>query len=119
VRFLDGDLRAYASQTLAMLDGHLPPHALNAVLDGLARSSGLAALSVTAAALRLTFPHGAPHPLPPFDELTEPQRQVVRILAGLGPETRRWGQLHLDHESLEPYQRTRRMPVYAGLSTLR
>jgi hypothetical protein len=31
VSFVDGDLRAYASQTLAMLDVHLPTHALNAV----------------------------------------------------------------------------------------
>src|SRR5712691_6327053 len=34
---------------------------------------------------RLTFPNGAPHPLPPYGELTEPQQRVVRTLAGLGP----------------------------------
>jgi HEAT repeat protein len=42
VSFLDGDLRGYAAQALAMLDGHLPPAALDAILDGLARTSGTA-----------------------------------------------------------------------------
>jgi hypothetical protein len=74
-----------------MLDGHLPPFALDAVLDGLARTSGIAAFPMTAAALRLTFPRGAPHPLPPYDQLTEPQQRVVRTLADLGPGTWRWG----------------------------
>jgi hypothetical protein len=91
VSFLGGDLRGYAAQTLAMLDGHLPPFALEAVLDGLARTSGIAAFPMTAAALRLTFPRGAPHPLPPYDQLTEPQQRVVRTLADLGPGTWRWG----------------------------
>jgi hypothetical protein len=91
VSFLGGDLRGYAAQTLAMLDGHLPPFALDAVLDGLARTSGIAAFPMTAAALRLTFPRGAPHPLPPYDQLTEPQQRVVRTLADLGPGTWRWG----------------------------
>jgi hypothetical protein len=91
VSFLGGDLRGYAAQTLAMLDGHLPPFALEAVLDGLARTSGIAAFPMTAAALRLTFPRGAPHPLPPYDQLTEPQQRVVRTLADLGPGAWRWG----------------------------
>lgn len=50
VRFLGGDLRGYAAQTLAVLDGHLPPSVLDAVLDGLARTSGTAAFPVAAAA---------------------------------------------------------------------
>jgi hypothetical protein len=91
VRFLDGDLRGYAAQTLAMLDGHLPPSALDAVLDGLTRTSGTAAFPMATAALQLTFPRGAPHPLPPYDQLTEPQRHVVRTLANLGTDTWRWG----------------------------
>ena len=118
VSFLEGHLRAYASQTLAMLDGHLPPGTLNAVLDGLSQTSEVAAFPMTAAALRLTFPNGAPHPLPPFDELTEPQRRVVRILAGLGPETWRWA-------NFTSIMRTWNLPSshaecrsYAGLSTL-
>jgi len=95
VRFLGGDLRGYAAQTLALLDGHLPPSALDAVLDGLTRASGTAAFPVTAAALRLAFPRGAPHPLPPYSQLTEPQRRVVRTLASLEPDTWRWGNFML------------------------
>jgi hypothetical protein len=45
---------------------------------------------MTSAALRLAFPDGAPDPLPAFGELTELQQRVVRILAGLGPDTWRW-----------------------------
>lgn len=115
--FLKGDLRAYASQTLATLDGHLPPHALRAVLDGLARTSEVAAFSMIAAALRLTFPDGAPHPLPPFDELTEPQRRVVRILAGLGQETWRWGNFISIIRSWNLPSTHAECRAYAGLST--
>jgi hypothetical protein len=39
----------------------------------------------------MAFPRGAPHPLPPYDQLTEPQQRVVRTLADLGPGTWRWG----------------------------
>jgi hypothetical protein len=43
------------------------------------------------AALRMAFPRGAPHPLPPYNQLTEPQQRTVRTLADLGPDTWRWG----------------------------
>jgi hypothetical protein len=46
---------------------------------------------VATAALRLAFPRGAPHPLPPYNQLAEPQQRVVRTLAGLGSDTWRWG----------------------------
>jgi HEAT repeat protein len=87
VSFLGGDLRGYAALALAMLEGRLPPSALDAILDGLARTSGTTAFPMTTAALRLAFPRGAPHPLPPYGQLTEPQQRVVRTLAGLGPDT--------------------------------
>jgi HEAT repeat protein len=90
VSFLDGDLRGYAAQTLAMLDGQLPPAALDAILDGLARTSGTATFPLTTAALQLAFPRGAPHPLPPYGQLTQPQQRVVHTLAALGPDTWRW-----------------------------
>ena len=88
--FLDGDLRGYAAQTLAMLDGHLPPAALDAILEGLARAPGIVAFPMTTAALRLAVPRGAPDPLPPGRQLTGPQQRVVHTLAGLGPDTWRW-----------------------------
>lgn len=70
-----------------MLADRLPPEAVDSVLEGLSKSSGTAAFSMTEAALRLTFPNGPLRPLPPFKKLTEPQRKVVRALARLGPET--------------------------------
>lgn len=90
VHFLDGDLKGYAAQALAALDGHLPADVMDGVLHGLARSEQVAAFPMTSAALRLAFPGGAPDPLPAFGELTELQQRVVRILAGLGPDTWRW-----------------------------
>ncbi|MGI5493236.1 HEAT repeat domain-containing protein [Microtetraspora malaysiensis] len=91
VHFLEGDPRAYASQTLAALDAKLPAESVDSVLEGLSRSAEVATFSMATAALRLTFGEGAPRPLPPFEELTEPQQRVVRVLAELGPETWRWG----------------------------
>jgi HEAT repeat protein len=90
IGFLQGDLRAYATQTLAGLAGRVPPEAVDAVLKGLSRSSEVAAFAMAEAALRLTFTTGALRPLPPFEELTEPQQRVVRVLAELGPETWCW-----------------------------
>jgi hypothetical protein len=90
VHFLDGNLKGYAAQVLAALDGHLPADVIDGVLHGLARSEQVAAFPMTIAALRLAFPGGAPDPLPPFGELTELQQHVVRTLAELGPETWRW-----------------------------
>jgi HEAT repeat protein len=90
VHFLDGNLRGYAAQALAALDGHLPADVIDGVLLGLARSKQVAAFPMTSAALRLAFPGGAPDPLPAFGELTELQQRVVRILAELGPEIWLW-----------------------------
>jgi hypothetical protein len=90
VHFLDGDLKGYAAQALAALDGHLPANVMDGVLHGLARSEQVAAFPMTSAALRLAFPGGTPDPLPAFGELTGLQQRVVRILAELGPETWRW-----------------------------
>ncbi|MBG0829733.1 HEAT repeat domain-containing protein [Planomonospora sp. ID67723] len=90
ISFMSGDVRGYSAQTLAALSGRLPVEIIDAVLEGLSRTSQVAAFPVAAAALRLVFPDGAPCPLPPFAELTGLQRRAVRILAELGPETWRW-----------------------------
>ena len=57
------------------------------LLNGLARTSGVAAFPMAAAAQRLTFPKGAPHRCPPFGELTGPQQRAMRTLANLAPGT--------------------------------
>lgn len=40
--------------------------------------------------MHLAFPDGPLRPLPPFEELTELQQRVVRLLAEQGPQTWRW-----------------------------
>jgi HEAT repeat protein len=91
VNFLHGNLRGHAAQALAALDGHLPASVVDGLLQGLARSTQVAAFPMAVAALRVAFPGGGPDPLPPFGELTKLQQRVVRTLAELGPETWRWG----------------------------
>lgn len=91
VGFLDGDVRGYASLTLATLADWVTPEAFDAVVDGLSSSTGISAFPVAAAALRLAFPAGPVEPLPSFADLTDRQRCVVRVLADLGPDTWRWG----------------------------
>lgn len=50
VNFQQGDLRAYASKTLVMLADRLPPEAIDAVLEGLSKSSETAAFPMAGAA---------------------------------------------------------------------
>ncbi|SEF91181.1 HEAT repeat-containing protein [Thermomonospora echinospora] len=88
--FFEGDLRGYASATLAGLDGQVGAEAVDAVLDGLAQTSETGSFAPTAAALRLVFGERAPQPLPPFGKLDEPQRRAVRVLAELDPQTWQW-----------------------------
>ena len=90
VAFHEGDLRGYASDSLAVLDGQVPDEAVTAVLDGLSRASGPAAFTITAAALRLTFGAERLPSRPPYKDLTEPQRRTVRILAELDEDTWQW-----------------------------
>jgi hypothetical protein len=84
--FLGWDLRGYASESLAMLDGAVPAEAVDSVLDGLSRTSGVRACPVAAAALRLTFGAPSRSSLPPLDRLTPAQQRTVRTLAAM-PET--------------------------------
>lgn len=91
VRFLDGDIRGYASHSLVLLADSLTDEAFDAVLAGLARTSQTDSFAITAAALRLAFPAGPAETPPPFAELGERQRRVVRILADMGRSTWHWG----------------------------
>jgi hypothetical protein len=90
IRFLDGDLGGYASQTLAAMQDALPPEAFDAVLDGLARSTETGAFAIASAALRLAFPEGPVDPFPAFEGLTGPQQRLVRVLAEADSATWRW-----------------------------
>ncbi|WP_149259427.1 HEAT repeat domain-containing protein [Actinomadura sp. K4S16] len=89
--FLEGDLRLYSALTLAALD-EVPPDAVDAVLDGLTRTSDDASFPMAEAALRLTFRTPA-LPLPRFADLTPAQQRTVRTIAELPPESWRWGNL--------------------------
>lgn len=90
VHFLEGDLRGYASSSLALLDGQVPADVVASVLDGLSRTSEIASFAVAAAALRLAFGPRRPSPRPPYDDLTELQRRTVRTLADLDTKTWHW-----------------------------
>ncbi|WP_433463850.1 HEAT repeat domain-containing protein [Spirillospora sp. CA-128828] len=86
--FLDGDLRLYSALTLAALD-EPPREAVDAVLEGLSRTSDDASFSMAAAALTLTF-RAPVLPLPPFADLTTAQQRTVRTIAELPPASWQW-----------------------------
>ncbi|WP_201300721.1 HEAT repeat domain-containing protein [Streptomyces sp. HF10] len=90
VPFHEGDTRGYSAASLTLLADRYPREALDAVTDGLAATTGPASFPVATAALRLAF--GDPRPDGPgaFTDLTEPQRRLVRVLAGLDKDTWRW-----------------------------
>ncbi|MFG2004391.1 HEAT repeat domain-containing protein [Spirillospora sp. NPDC048911] len=91
VAYCEGDLRGYAARTLAaMIDP--PSGTLSHVLDGLARTSEIAAFPMTAAALQMAFgPAQSPAArAPSFAELTKAQRQTVQVLADLDTKTWQW-----------------------------
>ncbi|MEW2353375.1 HEAT repeat domain-containing protein [Spirillospora sp. NPDC029432] len=90
VCFMDGNLRGYASLVLLGLDGAVPAAAVDAVLDGLSRSSGTHAYPIALAALRLTFGNRVLRPLPPFEDLLPAQQRAVRVLAELDHSAWRW-----------------------------
>ncbi len=93
VPFHEGDPRGYSAASLTLLADRYPREALDAVTDGLAATTGPASFPVATAALRLAF--GDPRPEGPgaFTELTEPQRRLVRVLAGLDKHTWQWANL--------------------------
>ncbi|MEU8308614.1 HEAT repeat domain-containing protein [Actinomadura sp. NPDC048955] len=91
VAYLEGDLRLYSALALAELE-EAPPDAVDAVLDGLSRTSDMESFPMAGAALRLTF--GTPAvPLPRFADLAPAQQRTVRTIAELPPESWRWGNL--------------------------
>lgn len=89
--FLDGGRRLYSSLALTALD-EVPREAVDAVLEGLSRTSDADSFPMAEAALMLAF--GEPVvPLPPFADLTDVQRQAVRTIAELPPASWHWGNL--------------------------
>ncbi|MGW3244435.1 HEAT repeat domain-containing protein [Streptomyces sp. NPDC001070] len=91
IPFHEGDLRGYAAASLTQLAGGVPDTSLDAVVDGIARTSGPAAFAVTHAALSLAFGPERPEALPAFADLRPVQQRLVRVLAGLDQATWRWG----------------------------
>ncbi|WP_433474124.1 HEAT repeat domain-containing protein [Spirillospora sp. CA-142024] len=86
--FLNGDLRLYSALTLAALD-EPAGDAVDAVLEGLSRTSDDASFPMAAAALKLTF-RTPVLPLPPFADLTTAQQRTVRTIAELPSESWQW-----------------------------
>lgn len=91
VPFLEGDYRGLAAKSLVNTAGSISPAVLDALVTGRSRSSEEGSFAITAAALHLTFSTEALDPLPPFDELTESQRRVIRTLTQLERSTWSWG----------------------------
>jgi hypothetical protein len=118
VRFLDGDIRGYSSLSLVLLADSVTPEVFDAALDGLARSSELGAFSIAGATLRLAFPAGPSEVPPPFAELDDRQRRVVRVLADLGPDTWRWGNFTEIIRAWRLPARHAELREYAGLPPL-
>ncbi|GLZ08232.1 hypothetical protein Acsp03_56980 [Actinomadura sp. NBRC 104412] len=95
IRHLHGNLRGFATITLAAIEERTHPRLLGAMLDGLALSSGPDAFPTAEAVLQHVFGQPRSGPLPPFAELTEPQQRAVRTLAEMGDDTWRWGNFML------------------------
>ncbi|ADG87769.1 HEAT repeat domain-containing protein [Thermobispora bispora] len=93
LHFHDGNTRDYAALALGAVADRVPPEAVDGVLDALARHRYLTK-EMVGAALRLAFPDGPLRRVPPFAELTAPQRRLVRILADLDPDS--WRGCHFD-----------------------
>ncbi|MFF3194043.1 HEAT repeat domain-containing protein [Streptomyces misionensis] len=93
VPFHDGDLRGYSAASLTLLADRFPAEALGAVTDALAATTGPASFAVASAALRLAFGEPGPDGPGAFTALTEPQRRLVRALAGLDKDTWQWANL--------------------------
>ncbi|MFE2075252.1 hypothetical protein [Streptomyces misionensis] len=93
VPFHDGDLRGYSAASLTLLADRFPAEALDAVTDALAATTGPASFAVASAALRLAFGEPGPDGPGAFTALTEPQRRLVRALAGLDKDTWQWANL--------------------------
>lgn len=90
VAFYEGDLRGYASNSLALLGVEVVAEALTSLLEGLSRTSGHGAVAVAAAVLRMTFGAERLPSRPPYEDLTELQRCTIEVLAELDEETWHW-----------------------------
>ncbi|MFF5258969.1 HEAT repeat domain-containing protein [Actinomadura viridis] len=115
IHHLYGNVRGYATITLAAIEERAHPRILGAMLKGLTLSSGPDAFPTAEAVLQHVFGKPGSAPLPPYEDLTEPQQRAVRTLAEMGNDTWRWGnfQLMLSAWGL-PSQRAE-CRAYAGL----
>jgi HEAT repeat protein len=95
IHHLNGNVRGYATITLAAVEERAHPRLLGAMLKGLALSSGPAAFPTVEAVLQHVFGQPMSAPLPPYEDLTEPQRRAMRTLAEMGDDTWCWGNLIL------------------------
>ncbi|TDB76129.1 HEAT repeat domain-containing protein [Actinomadura sp. KC216] len=115
VHHLDGNMRGYATMTLAEVEEGAHPRLLGAMLKGLALSSGPEAFPTVDAVLRHVFGQPGDAPRPPFEELTEPQQRTVRTLAEMGDDTWRWGNFTLMLSAWGLPSRQADCRAYAGL----
>lgn len=116
VPFHSVDLRGYTSVALIAVDRTVAVGALDALLAGLARTSGPSAFALTSAVLYVAFGADQPQPLPPYGELDEVTRKVVHGLAELDAKTWQWGNFIM---MLSPYNLPTNRSAsrrYAGLS---
>ncbi|WP_250034895.1 hypothetical protein [Paractinoplanes maris] len=81
VPYFDGDLAGYAARSLRLVLGDDDDEALDVLLTRIPAVSGVQAQPVVEEALRRVFPHGPIAAGTPFDDLTERQKRVVRVLA--------------------------------------
>ncbi|MCO8275862.1 HEAT repeat domain-containing protein [Actinoplanes sp. TRM 88003] len=81
VPYLDGDLAGYAARSLALVLPDDSDEALDVLLGRIPAVTGVEALPVVGEALRRVFPDGSTAAGTLFDDLTERQKRVVRVLA--------------------------------------
>ncbi|MBG6092632.1 HEAT repeat domain-containing protein [Actinomadura viridis] len=115
IHHLYGAVRGYATITLAAVEEQAHPRLLGAMLKGLALSSGPAAFPTAEAVLQHVFGKPGTSPLPPYEDLTEPQQRAVRTLAEMGDDTWCWGNFMLILSAWKLPSKQAECRAYVGL----